>query len=306
MNIGSIFDKVGSMIDTKREENRLYNELLGKSLKFEGFMDNIIRNDIVNEGRIEEILEICPNLNWEYAKIIDSLIPLSETYLKIIYITQRIDNSNYIIVFTDKYVWVLDKHKYLVKRYEDIVIFDIISKALMTQIVNFNNIIIGIDTNQNNLNELYQLVKNLEYRNNLILDKTKYLCGIIPVYQRVNKINSGISIDNNKNVIFHDKKINNYGYRYQDIKNYEVLEDNIVVLKKKTLESSHSLTSVKQMCTNMSMRVTLINDEVFSIVLLEPTTFNSGYNHNDSVYINNFKFAKEIVDKLDSLEEKLY
>jgi len=306
MNIGSLFDKVGDMIDSKKEENRLYNELLSKSLKFEGLQDIVIHNTIVNEGRIEEILGICPNLNESQAKIIDSLIPINETYLKILYITQRIDNSNYIIVFTDKYVWIINKNKYLVMRYEDILVFDIISKSLMTQVVNFNNVIIGIDTTQNNLNEVYQLVKNLEYRNNYISEKIKYLCGIIPVYQRLNNINSGISIDNNKNVIFHDKKINNYGYRYQDIKNYEILEDQIVVLKKRTMESSHSLTSVKQTCTSITMRVTLVNDQVFSITLLEPTAFNGQYNHNDSIYINSFKFAKEIVDMLDSLEEKMY
>ena len=32
----------------------------------------------------------------------------------------------------------------------------------------------------------------------------------------------GISIDNNLNIVFHDKKINNYVYRYCDIKNYEI------------------------------------------------------------------------------------
>lgn len=306
MNIGSIFDKVSNIIDTKKEENRLYQELFNKSLKFDNFQPMTSYNSILNEGKWEEILGLCPNLNESQAKVVDSLIPVSETYLKIIYITQRIDNCNYIIVFTDKYVWVMDKEKYLMMQYQDILVFDIISKSLMTQVVNFNNIIIGIDTTQNDLNELYQLVKDIDYRNNFIRERTKYLCGIVPIFQKLNKINSGISIDNNKNVVFHDKKLNNYVYRYQDIKNYELLEDQIVVLKKKTLESSHSMTSVKQTCNNMTLRVTLVNDQVFSIMLLEPTAFNSQYNHNDSIYIKHYKFAKEIFDKLDSLEPKLY
>jgi len=306
MNISSIFDKVNNLIETKKEENRIYNELLNKSLKFENLQNIVIRNTLQNEGRWEEILQLCPNLNIEQAKLIDSIIPLQETYLKIIYITQKIDNHNYIMIFTNNYIFVVDKELHLIMTYENITLFDIISKSLMTQIVNFNNIIIGIDTTQNNLNEIYQLIKNPEYRNNLINEKTKYLYGITPIYQRLNKINSGISIDNNKNVIFHDKKINNYGYKYEDIKNYEILEDQIVVLKKKTDEYSHRLTSVKQSCNTIILRVTLINDQVFSITLLEPTTFNSLYNHTDSIYTKNFNFAKEIIDKLDSLNPKPY
>lgn len=306
MNINNLFNKVNNIINTKKEENRLYNELLNKSLKFDSLQNIVTYNNILNEGKWEEILELCPNLNIDKAKLINSLIPINETYLKIIYTTQKIDNHNYIIILTNKYIWILDKEKYLVINYQDVTIFDIISKSLMSQIVNFNHIILEIDTTQNNLNEIYNLIKDENYKNIIIKEKTKYLCGITPTYQKLNKINSGISIDNNQTIIFHNKKINNYACKYQNIKNYEVLEDNIVVLKKKTDEYSHNLTSVKQTCINIIMRITLNDGTQFNITILEPTTFNSNYNHQDTIYIKNINFAKEIVNKLDSLAPKLY
>ena len=195
---------------------------------------------------------------------------------------------------------------YKIFNYQDVHTFELISKSLMSQIVNFNGIVLGLDTSQNNLNVIYGLITDTNYRNSYILEKTKYLCGIVPIYQRLNKINSGISIDKDNNVVFHDKKIYNYAYRYQDILNYELLEDGIVVLKKKTFEQDHAIKSVKQNCVSISLRVTLISNQIFEISILEPTTFSNAYSHMSSTYIETMNFAKEVIDKLDELNPKPY
>jgi len=306
MKINNIFNKVSNLIDTKKQENLIYNELLNNSLRFENLKDLNNTNKLINEGNIEELLLLCPNLNKETAQIIDNLIPVYETYIKVIYITQRIDNTNYFLIFTNHRLWLLTKTKYTIYNYQDISIFDIISKSVMTQVINFNNIILGVDTSYNNILEIHKLIKDPNYRNNLIFEKTKYLCGLTPTYQNLNKILSGISIDNNNNIVFHDKKLKNYKYNYNEILNYELLEDNIVVLKRKSNNYSHSLTSVKQTCSTMNIRITLTDNRIFLIPILEPTAFNSQYKHTDSIYINNYNFAKTIIEKLDSLNPKLY
>ncbi len=306
MNIGNIFNKIGSYIDTKKEENRIYNELVNNSLVFTNFSNYTKNNNICNEGRCEEYMLLCPNLNKEYAMILDSIVPIYETALFILYTTQKKDNKNYVLVFTNYRIFVIDKTTYTILNYQDIKLFDIISKSLMTQIINFNNIILGVDTNKDNIENVERFFKDSTNRYELINNKTKYLCGIVPVYQRLNKINSGISIDNNRYVVFHDRKEKNYKVLYDDILNYELMEDGIVVLKKKTMDASHSMKSVKQSCSTITLRVTLKNNEMFVITLLESSAFASTYNHTDQTYINNFNFSKEIIDKLDSLAPKLY
>ena len=132
-----------------------------------------------------------------------------------------------------------------------------------------------------------------------------YLCGICPVYQKLNKINSGVSIDKYNNVVFHNKKVDNYLCKYSDILNYELLENNVAVLSRRTKESSHSMKFVKKECNKMSLRITLSNNKVINIDILEQNVFGSSYLHTDHNYISNFNFVKEIFDKLDSINPDL-
>ena len=305
MNIGNLFGKISETINNKKIENELYNKKLNESKTFNLEKEFNPNNSNLNEGKWEEYMLICPNINIEQAKLIDSLIPISETVINIVYSTEQIDSKNFILVFTNFRIFIIDKDKYDILDYQNITNVELISKGLMTQMITINDILLGLDINQNNLNIIYGLLTNTEYRNNYINEKTKYLCGIIPIYQRLNKINSGISLDNNNNVVFHDKKINNYLYNYDDILNYELLEDNMVVLKKKTIEQDHSLKSVKNDCSSMKLRVTLKNNGVFEINILEPSTFNTTISHNSSTYSEYFSFSKEIIDKLDSLNKEL-
>ena len=306
MDIKNIFNKVNDYVNNKKEEKEIYNQKVANSKVF--LLDNniIINNDNLVIGNSYEYNDMCPYIDIEFAKIIDGIIPINETVLYIVYITQKINNESYVIVFTDLRIIIMNKEKYTNLGYNNITSFEIINKSLMSQIINFNGIILGIDINQDELSIIYNLISNIEYRNNYIIEKRKYLCGIIPVYQRLNKISSGISIDSNNIVVFHDKKINNYICRYEDILNYEVMEDNTPVIKRKTNEQSHTMGFSKKECMHMTIRVTLVNNQVFEINILEPSTFNSVYSHTDSKYINEFNFVKEIIDKLDSMNDKLY
>ena len=305
MNLKNMINKINDFVNTKKEEYELYNQKVANSKTFE-LTNQIVSNNNINDGNSYEYASMCPYIDLSFAKIIDSIIPLNEIILSVNYFTQKKDNESYVMVLTNLRIIIMDKEKYRNYNYNEITKFEIITKSLMSQIIDINDIIISLDVSQEELDTIYNLITNIDYRNNYIIEKSKYLCGIRPVYQRLNKISSGITIDDNKNVVFHDKKINNYLCKYDDILNYEVLEDNTPVLKRKTNESSHMMTFSKKECMQMTLRVTLNNNQVFEINILEPTTFNNIYSHTDSRYLTEFNFVKEIIDKLDSMNDTLY
>ena len=303
--INKVTNKVSNFVNEKKKEWELYNQTIDNSLLFT--LDKTIQNNnSVNEGNITEYKDMCPYINDNQANNISNLIPLNEIVFYIVQVEQKKDNQVLIIILTNLRIIIMKDNLYTELGYSDIKVLQLVNKSFMTQVINFNGIILGIDLNQNDLNVFYNLITNMEYRNAYISEKIQYLCGIIPVYQRLNIINSGISIDNNKNIVFHNKKVNNYLCRYDDILNYELLEDNTPVIKRRTNDDNTSMPFSKKECMQIKLRVTMINNQVFEINILEPSTFNNTYNHMNSTYIKNYNFGKEIMDKLDSLNEKLY
>ena len=77
-------------------------------------------------------------------------------------------------------------------------------------------------------------------------------------------------------------------------------------MKRRVNEQPTSMPFTKKECMIIKLRITLTNNEGFEITILEPSTFSSTYLHTNSTYIKNFNFAKEIIDKLDSMNDKLY
>lgn len=305
MGFNNIFNRVNNFINSKKSANELYKQKLSNSSLFQLNYDIVQNNDYLVEGHWYDYCNMCPNLNIDKAKIIDSVIPINETVINIIFCTQKINNENFFIVFTNYRWFIFSNIKYMLYKYEDIKIFELINKSLMTQIVNLNGVILGLDISQKDLNIIYSLIYNLEYRNYLIKEKISYLCGINPIYQKLSRINSGISIDKDNNIVFHDKKEKNYICKYQDILNYELLEDNVAVLSRRTKETNHSMRFGKKECNRMCLRITLKNNQIFNIDILEPTMFGTSYLHTDKNYIDNYNFVKEIFDKLDSINPDL-
>ena len=46
--------------------------------------------------------------------------------------------------------------------------------------------------------------------------------------------------------------------------------------------------------------------KTFEINILEPKIFNDTYSHEETTYRRYYEFGKEIINKLDSLNDKLY
>lgn len=305
MDIKGVFNKISDTVNQKIKENDLYKSEIDKSNTFVLNNDIVIDDKNLVESNWYEYNSMCVYIDIEYAKLIDGIIPINEVVLFIAQVISKKDDLKYVIVLTNNRIIVLDKVKYISYNYQDIKKIELIANKMMCKIIKFNDIIIELDTNQSDWEKFYNLIVNSEYRDKYIKYKIGYLCGIKPIYQYINKIGSGISIDSDDNIVFHDKKERNYLCKYSDILNYELLEDNNVVLKRKTKDSNNALGLVKKDCYRMSVRITLTNNQLFEILILEPTTFSNSYSHTDNTYIYTYEFVKKIFDTLDDMNPEL-
>ena len=175
----------------------------------------------------------------------------------------------------------------------------LISKSLMTQIINFNGIILDINLNYDDLLKVYNTITNNNFRQNEINNKIKYLEGINPVYEKINKFGTGISIDNNNTIVFHDQMQKHYKYQINDILNYELMEDNTVIMSKTTKEETQAIKNTKTECYKITMRLTMTNKFIIELTILPPNTFNNSYSHMDSTYKEYINFGKTLINKLE-------
>ena len=284
----NLINNIQNKISTIKEENENYNNLLKSSSYITGLqpippLDNI--KPI--EGKIKIITDLCPDINKEQATIISKLIPLSETYLSINYSKEIITNTNYILVTTNKYLWI-----------KNIKNCNIVKNNVMGKIINLNNIILDINGNEPNINNFINILTNQDFKNILIKEKASYLCDIIPTFQLLNKIYSGISLDNNLNIVFHTKT-ENYKCNIKDIINYELILDNSLIMGKRE-NTAGKVTSMQNSCYSITIRITT-KDKTFLIPILEPNAMNTKYTYQDSTYITNISFAREIINKLNEL-----
>lgn len=297
----NLINNIQNKINNIKEENANYNNLLNNSSKFSNLTPIPVLNQSIIESKINYITKICPDLNKEKATIINKLIPLQETYLTINYSKEIITNTEYWLVATDKYLWTINQKNYGVISYQNIKTCNIVKNNIMSKIINLNNIILEINGNTENITNFINILSNEQYRNKKINEKTSYLCGITPIYQLINSINSGISIDKNNNIVFHSNTFN-YKYTPQEIINYELLLDNTYITGKNN-NQKNNITSMQNTCYTISLRITTPNT-TFIIPILEQNAMGTKYTRQDSIFQKNMNFAKEIINKLNELDKQ--
>ena len=297
----NLINNIQNKINNIKEENANYNNLLNNSSKFSNLTPIPILNQSIIESKINYITKICPDLNKEKATIINKLIPLQETYLTINYSKEIITNTEYWLVATDKYLWTINQKNYGVISYKNIKTCNIVKNNIMSKIINLNNIILEINGNTENITNFINILSNEQYRNKKINEKTSYLCGITPIYQLINSINSGISIDKNNNIVFHSNTFN-YKYTPQEIINYELLLDNTYITGKNN-NQKNNITSMQNTCYTISLRITTPNT-TFIIPILEQNSMGTKYTRQDSIFQKSMNFAKEIINKLNELDKQ--
>ena len=301
-----LFDKIKESFRKKSEEEEQINQMIENSQLFNLDKDLVV-NEEAHEGSISEYKSLCAYLNNDKAKKIASIITTGEEVLCIVDAVQRKNNEEIFIIYSSKRVLLINNktNKYLESDAGLITKIEVIKSSLMTQLVNMNDVILDINLSKNDFNLFYNIIKDPNARNQLYAERVKYLCGITPVFQTFNALNTGISIDANNMVVFHDRKINNYPCKYEDLKEYEIVEDNVVMMSRRTLEHKTTIGSSKSECIGMNFRVTLKDGTVYEIPIIFPNAFKTPYNHYDSKYVKCFDFAKSLIDKLDSLNKDL-
>ena len=301
--VSNISDKVGTYINNINEEQTRIDNIINNSESFVLDKDIPENEDNIVEGNLYEYVNMCPYFSIKHARKIGYLIPIGETVLNIVDIVQQKNKHECLIVFTDRRIVVMDRHKYTEYNYEDIKSFSLVKKGFMSQLVNFNDVIMDMNAYYEEVNTLYKIVSNKEFRSYYIDEATKYLCGIKPIYQLLNQIYSGISISEDKMIVFHDKKEKNYLCKYEDIVNYELLEDATVVMERSEHNSSTTIINNNVECYTMKIKITTKDEKAFEITILEPSTFNKVYKYGETAFIKNFEFAKAIIEKLDTFKK---
>ena len=64
------------------------------------------------------------------------------------------------------------------------------------------------------------------------------------------------------------------------------------------------ITAGKSSCYEMKFRITAKTGESFFMQILPRSTFENMYQNTNQYYVDSFKFAREIIDILDDLNEK--
>lgn len=296
----SIINILEEKINKIKKEKFEYNNLLKNATTITGLLPMKTNNKQLTDYKIKKITDSSPDINKNKAIIINKLIPIEETYLHIAYTKEILTNKEYYIVLTNKYIWIINTAEYIIYNYPETPICEIIKNILMGKIIRINNILLEINGNKEKIEKFINIINDQNYRKKIIKEETKYLCGIIPTIQLINEIKSGMSIDINHNIVFHNKK-DNYKCNIKQIKDYEILLDNTTVYSKQ-LETTNKIISNKNECYSITLQVKIDND-IFIMPILEPNSLNTKYTPKDKAYQESINFINNIITYLKLLEK---
>lgn len=299
--INNKFNGVKDKINTLKEENELYQKLLDTSTTLQDFQPNQKTNQEITEYIVHYIHTTCPDINTDKATIIAHLIPITETLLEVYYAKEILTNNEYFIIPTNYRLWIISTQNYKILSLDNNQI-SIIKNNLMSKVLLLNNVLLEVNGTTEKINKLINILNNPTIRQNIIQEETNYLCGIIPTYQKINSLKSGISIDKDKNIVIHSKE-NNYKLHISGITNYEILLDNQIHYSKNS-NSKTTITNFNTSCFKISIRFTTQDNTQIIIPILEPNNFGTKYQSHDTIFQTNLTYATELIKILESLQTK--
>ena len=283
--------------NTIKQENDTLDNLLNTTTTFQNLYKIPIQKDNNLEQKINFILNNCPDINEEKAKLISNIIPIQETYLEVFYSKEIKSNKEYFIIPTDSYLWIISTNEYGAFDYSKLNA-TVIKNNLMSKIILTMNILLEINGSSDKIDTLINIQNTQEFRNKIIQEKTKYLLGITPIYQKINKLNAGLSIDKDNTLVFHNKE-ESLKCNPKELINYEILLDNQVYFSKNS-STKTAMTSFNISCYQITIRITTPST-VFILPILEQNSFGTKYTNHDSKFTYSINFAKEIIAKLQTL-----
>lgn len=295
------FQGVQDKYQQMQEEGARYQELLGKVFLLPKFYPYTPVDRKKLTISCKHLMNMCSDLNEGAAVLIRGLLPIDEICLSCLYASECKTGIKFYFVATTKYLWLINKDGYLKYHYQDLTV-DVIKNGMLSKTLLLGNMLFNVHGIHEVLLDFVKLFQDANYRGELIQKKLGVFCGTIPSVFYLNHIGSGISIGQNHEIVFHTKEFH-YKYNISDIKNYELLLDDMVVREKKSNRRGR-LTANKNSCYEMVLRVT-VSDQIFLIPILEKTAFMSLYSSTSVEFMENKVFADRVVNLLDDLDEAM-
>ena len=295
------FQGVQDKYQQMQEEGARYQELLGKVFLLPKFYPYTPVDRKKLTISCKHLMNMCSDLNEGDAVLIRGLLPIDEICLSCLYASECKTGIKFYFVATTKYLWLINKGGYLKYHYQDLTV-DVIKNGMLSKTLLLGNMLFNVHGIHEVLLDFVKLFQDANYREELIQKKLGIFCGTVPTVFYLNHIGSGISIGQNREIVFHTKEFH-YKYNISDIKNYELLLDDMVVREKKSNRRGR-LTANKNSCYEMVLRVT-VSDQIFLIPILEKTAFMSLYSSTSVEFMENKAFADGLVNLLDDLDEAM-
>lgn len=282
-----------------QEDNARYQDLLNKVFVLPKFYPYtaVDKKNLTVSHKL--LMDMCPDLNEKDAILIRGLIPIEEVCLSCLYAIECKTGIKFYFVATTKYLWLVNAEGYLKYQYQDFTV-ERVKNGLMSKILLMGNMLFNINGIDDVTSVFEKLIMDKAYREDLITKKLAMFCGTVPRIFYMNDIASGISIGGHHEIVFHTREFH-YKYNISDIKNYELLLDDMVIREKKSNRRSR-LTANKSSCYEMVLRVTT-EDREFLIPIIEKNAFITLYSSTSVVFMENKSFADKLVDLLDDLDE---
>lgn len=253
----------------------------------------VVNNPDHQIGKEQSILNVCFTINVENAKIVNKLIPIDETILDVKTGREGKTEIRYAFAITDKHLWVLNQNEYKIYEFGTIANCEIINSGIMTQSVKFDDNAFYIDGTEKDVSKFIEILMNEEVRLQTIKNKTAYLCGVIPKSQLLNMANRGVTFTNDNQIVLHNGYENKL-LSLTDIETIQVLVNDSVALSRGLTDSGNFVSSPLE-ARKISVKFVLKMGE-FTMPILEQNMMNTTYKREDATYINNYEFAKKIID----------
>lgn len=296
--VGRQAENLGKKIEDKKQSIDKYNYLVSISNHLDNMQEYKENNEYPSVGREQLLLSLCLTLNVEKAGLINKIIPVYETPINVITFVESKTQMDYILVVTDKRVWILNKNEYKTYKFEDITKFEIVNKSLLSQGVNFNNNALSFEGSEQVVSELSNILTNEEYRKSVIEESIKYLCGVTPKISLTSLYYTGITIGVNNEIVLHISKDESHLINKDDIKYIQILLDNKVILQKD--RGNNNQVSALSPARKMTVKVKA-NTKEYSIDVLRENVMGTAYKIEDSAFQNAYDLAKKIVDTIDKI-----
>ncbi len=284
-----------------QEEAARYQDLLGKVFTLPKFyhFSPIDKKQLTVSYKL--LMDMCADLNERDALIIRGLIPMDEVVIFCFYAIECKTNLKFYFVATTKYLWLINADGYLKYNYQDLVI-DIVKNGMLSKVLLLGNMLFNVNGINEDLLQFVRLIQDISYRLELINQKLQMFCNTIPLVFYLNDIGSGISIGTKNELVFHAGDVHNK-YNICEIKNYELLLDDIVVREKRSNRRIR-LTANKNSCYEMMLRITT-SDQEFLIPILKKTAFMTLYSSTSVEFMKSKDFADKLINLLDDMDEKM-